>query len=195
MSTPDVVQGELLPELYEPAAVPATLFGTSDPTLAVERMSEMAKILVDVVRERRLVMRISGKEYLLAPGWAVLAGMTGLSPYTAWTRPLEDGTGYIARVEVRRVVDGTVISAAEQVCSRSEAKWAKADDHALMGMAQTRASSRALRGPLAQIVELAGYAGTPYEEMPSAMAGVAPVSAPASDPLRRRGEPIPSGRR
>jgi hypothetical protein len=126
----------------------------------------MARLLVNVVRERKLVKRISGNEYLLAPGWAVLAGMTGLAPYTAWTRPLEDGTGYLARVEVRRIADGAVIAAAEQICTRSEAKWANADDHALLGMAQTRASSRALRGPLMQIVELAGYKGTPAEEMP-----------------------------
>ncbi len=120
MSTTEVVQGELLPDVYEATPVPSTLFGTSDPTLAMERMALMARLLVDVVRERKLVMKISGNEYLLAPGWAVLAGMTGLSPYTAWTRPLEDGTGYIARVEVRRVADGAVISAAEQVCTRSE---------------------------------------------------------------------------
>ena len=87
--------------MYEATPVPSTLFGTSDPTLALERMALMARLLVDVVRDRKLVMKISGNEYLLAPGWAVLAGMTGLSPYTAWTRPLEDGTGYIARVEVR----------------------------------------------------------------------------------------------
>ena len=106
--------------LDEPPSAPITLFGTSDPKLALERMAEMARLLVDVVRERKLVQKISGNEYLLAPGWAVLAGMTGLAPYTAWTRPLEDGTGYIARVEVRRIVDGAVMSAAEQVCSRSE---------------------------------------------------------------------------
>ena len=133
MSTTEVVQGELLPDVYEATPVPSTLFGTSDPTLALERMAQMARLLVDVVRDRKLVMKISGNEYLLAPGWAVLAGMTGLSPYTAWTRPLEDGTGYIARVEVRRVADGAVISAAEQVCSRSERKWAKAEEHALHG--------------------------------------------------------------
>jgi hypothetical protein len=165
MSSTEVLEGEVLPELYEATPVPSTLFGTSDPTLAMERMALMARLLVDVVRDRKLVMKISGHEYLLAPGWAVLAGMTGLSPYTAWTRPLEDGTGYIARVEVRRISDGAVISAAEQMCSRSERKWARADEHALMGMAQTRASSRALRGPLQQIVELAGYKGTPAEEM------------------------------
>jgi hypothetical protein len=167
MSSTEVLGGETLPELYEAAPVPSTLFGTSDPTLALERMALMARLLVDVVRERKLVMTISGNEYLLAPGWAVLAGMTGLSPYTAWTRPLEDSTGYIARVEVRRISDGAVISAAEQLCTRSERKWQKADEHALMGMAQTRASSRALKGPLQQIVELAGYKGTPAEEMPT----------------------------
>jgi hypothetical protein len=165
MSTTEVVEGELLPDVYETSPVPSTLFGTSDPTLAMERMAHMARLLVDVVRDRKLVMKIAGNEYLLAPGWAVLAGMTGLSPYTTWTRPLEDGTGYIARVEVRRIADGAVISAAEQVCTRAERKWSKADEHALMGMAQTRASSRALRGPLQQIVELAGYRGTPAEEM------------------------------
>jgi hypothetical protein len=112
------------------------------------------------------VKKIGGSEYLLAPAWAVLAGMTGLAPYTAWVRELEGGNGFLARVEVRRIADGTVISAAEQLCTRSESKWARAEDHALLGMAQTRASSRALRGPLAQIVELAGYQGTPFEEMP-----------------------------
>jgi hypothetical protein len=160
----DVDSTEL--ERHEPLPGPLTLFGTSDPTLALERMATMAGLLVDVVRERNLVKRISGSEYLLAPAWAVLGGMTGLAPYTVWTRRLDDGTGYLARVEVRRVSDGAVISAAEQVCARSEPRWAKADDHALLGMAQTRASSRALRGPLMQIVELAGYKGTPAEEMP-----------------------------
>ena len=108
--------------------------------------------------------------------------MTGLSPYTAWTRPLEDGTGYIARVEVRRVADGAVISAAEQVCTRSERKWAKAEEHALLGMAQTRASSRALKGPLQQIVELAGYKGTPAEEMTGVEVEPKPASS-SSGPI------------
>src|SRR5262245_30767055 len=146
--TVEPASGEL--ELYEPR-VPSTLFQTSDPELALQRMATMARLLVGVVRERQLVKRIGDSEYLLAPAWAVLAGMTGLSPFTAWTRKLEDGNGYMARVEVRRVADGATISAAEQLCTRAESKWARADDHALLGMAQTRASSRALRGPLMQV--------------------------------------------
>jgi hypothetical protein len=166
MSTTETEElaGELVP--YEPPA-PLTLFGTSDPALALERMAAMARLLVGVVRERKLVKRIAGNDYLLAPAWAVLAGMTGLAPYTAWTRKLEDGTGYLARVEVRRVADGTTIAAAEQICTRSESRWAQAEEHALLGMAQTRATSRALRGPLMQVVELAGYTPSVAEELPA----------------------------
>jgi hypothetical protein len=175
--------GEIVP--YESPAMPSTLFGTSDPELALGRMATMAKLLDDVVRERKLVKKIAGNEYVLAPGWAVLGGMTGLAPFTVWTRKLEDGTGYIARVEVRRVADGVTISAAEQVCSRSEAKWARADDHALLGMAQTRASRRALMGPLQQIIELAGYKSTPAEEMTDTAAVEAELDHGKIPPKRR----------
>jgi hypothetical protein len=169
-------------EPYEQSASPITLFGTNDPELALERMATMARLLDNVVRERKLVKRISGNEYVLAPGWAVLGGMTGLAPYTAWVRRLEDGTGWIARVEVRRVADGVTIAAAEQICSRSEAKWARAEDHALLGMAQTRASRRALMGPLQQIVELAGYKSTPAEEMPADVEPEPAAPEPESEP-------------
>jgi hypothetical protein len=152
------------PEPIEPA-VPATLFGTSDPRVAIEKMSDLARLLVDVVRDRKLVTRISGKDYLLAPGWAVLGGMTGIVPYTVWTKPTDEGDGWLVRVEARRVVDGMPVGAAEQICRRSEPRWSKAADHALLGMAQTRAASRALRAPLMQVVELAGYEPTPAEEI------------------------------
>jgi hypothetical protein len=165
MTETEIVEAELVP--YEHAPAPTTLFGTSDPEIALERMARIAQLLVGVVRDRKLVKRIGGSEYLLAPAWTVLAGMTGLAPHVAWTRRLEDGTGWMARVEARRITDGTVISAAEQVCTRSESKWARADEHALLGMAQTRAQNRALRGPLMEIVELAGYQSTPAEEMPA----------------------------
>jgi hypothetical protein len=168
-------------EPYQPPAL--TLFGTSDPGLALERMATIAKLLDGVVRDRKLVDRISGREYVRAPGWAVLGGMTGLAPYTVWVKPLEDGTGWMARVEVRRVVDGVTIAAAEQLCSRGEPKWSRAADHALIGMAQTRAARRALMGPLQQIVELAGYAG-----------GEPPDETVADEPELGRGKIPPEAR-
>jgi hypothetical protein len=186
LPTDEIVDGEL--ELYEAPPVASTLFGTSDPELALARQARIAELLVGVVKDRKLVKRISGNDYLLAPAWAVLGGMTGLAPSTAWTKQLDDGAGYMARVEVRRVADGAVVSAAEQVCTRSESKWATADDHALIGMAQTRATSRAFRGPLMQIVELAGYKPTPVEEMPDeGEPSRAPIEA-TGEQLQRIGE-------
>jgi hypothetical protein len=163
--------------VYEPT--PATLFQTSNPDLALERMAHLAELLMNVVRERKLVQKIGGNEYLRAPAWSVLAGLTGLSPATARVEKIEDG--WLARVEVLRIADGVVISAAEQVCTRKEARWARAEDHALLGMAQTRAASRALRGPLMQVVELAGFKPTPVEEMPADV-------EPATDVVASSGE-------
>src|SRR5262249_12674617 len=85
--------------------------------------------------------------------------------WVEWTRPLEDGSGWEARVEAR-TLDGRVVGAAESMCSRSESTWARRDEYALRSMAQTRAISRALRAPLGQIVTLAGYEPAGAEEIP-----------------------------
>ncbi len=55
--------------------------------------------------------------------------------------------------------------AADAICSRSESKWQKADDYAVLSMAQTRATSKALRLPLGFVMTLAGFDPTPAEEM------------------------------
>jgi hypothetical protein len=155
--------GEIVP--YEPPSTALTMFGTSDPAVAQQRIAKIAGLFVDVVRDRGLVDKIRGKEYVTAAGYDVLAGLTGLAPYVVWAHELDDG--YHARVEVRRVADGTTIAAAEQICTRAESKWAKAEKHALLGMAQTRARRRALASVLGAVVELAGYApGEPPDVEP-----------------------------
>jgi hypothetical protein len=150
-------------EVYQANAV--TLFATSDPRTALARMTDIAAVLVDVVRERRLAVRISGREHLTAEAWTTLGAMLGVVPVVVWTRLNESGDGYIARVEAR-TLDGRVVGAAESECSRSESKWQNRDAFALRSMAQTRAISRALRAPLGMITVLAGYEPTPSEEMP-----------------------------
>lgn len=74
-----------------------------------------------------------------------------------------DGYSWEARVEVFK--DGVLIGAGEAMCSRAESKWKEADDYAVRGMAQTRATSRAIGAAARWIVTLAGYSGTPAEEM------------------------------
>jgi hypothetical protein len=88
-----------------------------------------------------------------------------------------EGYDWEARVEAR-TLDGRVIGGAEAMCSRKEDVWAKRDDYALRSMAQTRAASKALRGPLGFVVTLAGFAATPAEEMGEPM-GNGRVDPPA----------------
>jgi hypothetical protein len=164
---PDVVieSGELEP--YE-AGPPLTLFQTSDPRLALERMSDIARALVDVVDSQRLSVCISGRKHLTAEAWTTLGGMLGIVPVITWTRPNETGDGYVARCEAR-TLDGRVVGAAEAECSRAEETWEKRAPFTLRSMAQTRSISRALRAPLGQIVVLAGYEAAGLEEMPGAV--------------------------
>jgi hypothetical protein len=73
--------------------------------------------------------------------------------------------GWEARVEARTRA-GEIVGAAEAECLRSENTWANRDDYALRSMAQTRATSKALRQPLGFVMQLAGFNPTPAEEMP-----------------------------
>jgi hypothetical protein len=88
--------------------------------------------------------------------------MLGVFPVVEWTRPVADG--WEARVEARTLA-GQVVGAAEAECLRTEKQWKSRDDYALRSMAQTRAVSKALRGPLGFVVTLAGFEATPAEEM------------------------------
>jgi hypothetical protein len=162
-ATPEIAEGELLPDVIDSPA-PITLFGTSDPQVALERMSEVASVLVDVIKDRKLYARISGHEHVTAEGWTTLGGMLGIVPVVVWTKPNESGDGYLARVEAR-TLDGRLVGAAESECSRAERKWKNADAYAIRSMAQTRAIGRALRAPLGQIVVLAGYEPAGAEEI------------------------------
>jgi hypothetical protein len=169
----------------ELAGAPPSLFGTTDPRLALERMSELADALVDVVRQKKLSTRIQGRDHLSVEAWQTLGGLVGVFAAVTWTRPNETGDGFVARAEAR-TIRGELVGAAEAECSRAEKVWAERYPYTLRSMAQTRAISRALRTPLAQIAVLAGYEATAAEEMAagetSAIAGArgspaAPVAA------------------
>lgn len=157
-------------EIHEQAA-PLNLFRTDDPVEVLEKAARCADALKGVIDQKRLYKRIGNKDHVLVEGWATCGAMLGLTAATVWSRPLgevvsEKGHDWEARVEVR-TLDGRVIGAAEAMCTRKEQTWKSRDDYALRSMAQTRATSKALRGPLGFIVTLAGYSATPAEEMPS----------------------------
>lgn len=156
----DVIDGHA--EL-EPAPA-ANLFRADDPVQVVQRATEVADALKDVITSRGMLVRIQGREHCTVDGWQVLGSMIGVTAVCEWTRPMQDG--WEARV-LAQTLDGRVIGAAEAQCTRTEKMWSKRDDYALRSMAQTRATSKALKGPLGFVVKLAGFEPTPADEMPA----------------------------
>jgi hypothetical protein len=146
-----------------------TLFRTDDPTEVVTRAISTADALMGVVNKRKaeLVSNISGKEFPKVECWSLLGTMLGVFPVTVWTRAVMEADkviGFEARVEAR-TRDGSIVGAAESMCTRHERTWKTRDDFALRGMAETRATSRALRKPLGFVMTLAGLEATSAEEM------------------------------
>ena len=153
--------GEIVP-VEQPA--PLTLFGTDDPVKVVAQATAVAQSLAAVLDKQKLYSAIQGKRYVRVEGWTLLGSMLGVFPVCVWTRATEDG--WEARVEAR-TRSGAIVGAAEAECTRGEKTWAERDDYALRSMAQTRATSKALRLPLGFVVALAGFEATPAEEVPS----------------------------
>jgi hypothetical protein len=158
---------ELEPVQATPAAA-MTLWGTSDPAEVVRKATEAATVLADVVRRKPakgqepMVLDIAGREFVRVEGWGLLGSMIGIFAVVEWTREVDNG--WEARV-VARTRDGAVVGAGESECLRSERLWAMRDDFALRAMAQTRATSRALRQPLGFVMKLAGFEPLAAEEM------------------------------
>jgi hypothetical protein len=158
-----VHDAEVIGTEIEPVAT-GTLFRTEDPVEVIRRATDIAAPLADVVRKQKLVTMIQGREHVRVEGWTLLGSMLGVFPVVEWSRQLPDG--WEARVEAR-TLSGAVVGAAEAECLRTENTWKNRDDYALRSMAQTRAVSKALRGPLGFVMQLAGFEATPAEEMPA----------------------------
>jgi hypothetical protein len=162
-----------------------------DPRAHVAAYTAVADELANIVRVKKLATSISGRDHVRVEGWTLLGSMLGVFPVTVWTREMrdDDGTqrGWEARVEAR-TRDGSIVGAAEAECMRSEKTWRGREDYALRSMAQTRATSKALRQPLGFVMTLAGFDPTPAEEMPR------PARAPRPGGAARTGqgaEPTP----
>ena len=72
---------------------------------------------------------------------------------------------------------------ASALCGMDEPKWASKPDYARRSMAVTRATGKAYRLGFSWIMELAGYASTPAEEMDFIDAEAKSVTLPAPAPL------------
>ncbi len=161
--------------------------------IGMERARAVANQLDALIREKKLFVRMGQSDHIKVEAWCACASMVGLSPKTAWTQEIrEDGFGLVgfrARVEVIRLSTVEVIGAAEASCWAYELqktnsgflhRWcdfcerhetatdrcpAPVTWHSVESMAQTRATSKSLGQILRFIPVIAGYSGTPAEEM------------------------------
>lgn len=186
-----VLDAEVVEETHAPGStdlvhaqqVQTTLLRTDDPLEVIERATKIADKLKDVLRRQGLTSRIGNKDHVNVEGWQTVGMMVGVTPKKEWVRPVawpadEFLTDPLRKARDRglvfgyessfyaQTISGQVIGAAEATCKRTESKWLGSDDYAIESMAQTRATSKALASVLRWIVTLAGYSGTPAEEMP-----------------------------
>ena len=140
------------------------------PPTPAERITHAGAVAQAVKRtiiDQGLTKKISGNDYILAEGWQAIAGALGGSCEVESVEPLDQGRGWLAKAVVRDT-DGGVLGRGFAICTREESRWKKADEYAVMSMAQTRAIGKAARSALGYIAKAAGFEATPAEEMPDA---------------------------
>lgn len=132
-----------------------------------DQMAKMATVLKGHVVSQKLYTNIQGKNYAHVEGWQFAGGLMGLFPRIVAVENLSTTKEikWKADVEIVKLADGTVISKGFAICSNLEAKKKTADEYVVLSMAQTRAIGKAYRNIIGWVMKLAGYEGTPSEEM------------------------------
>lgn len=152
----------------------------------VDVATNVANTLAPLVRSQGLVVKGLNRsnkdaEYVTVEGWEVLGTFLGIVPVTTIIKEVKSSkhdrtVGYVARatlyqnpiIENDEIVGGTVIARAEAQADKS---GFQKDLFAIASMAQTRALGKAYRMGLSWIMKMAGFEGTPAEEMPKFRGG------------------------
>lgn len=144
----------------------------------IDIATEVAGCLKDLIIKQNLSVKLnkSDEEYVLVEGWEVLGTMLGISPVTEIISEITNNqgrvVGYVARATLYRnpiIQNGEIVGG--DLISRTEASADKSgfqkDLPSIRSMAQTRALGKCYRMALSWVMKLAGYQGTPAEEMKS----------------------------
>ncbi len=165
----EIIEGELISTdlVYQPPQNDVSIWGTTDPGEIIQEATRVAEPLAQVVRKQELAKRIGQSEHVKVEGWTLLGSMLGVFAVPDGDPEIveiEGAFGFKAKMKaVTR--NGDVVGGGTSYCLRSEERWRNADVYAMSSMAQTRATSRALKGPLGFVMKLAGFESTPAEEM------------------------------
>lgn len=140
------------------------------PEDVVKMARAQADSLMEIVEEKKLYANISGKKHLLAEAWETIGAFNNVHAVPEYVRPFmqgEETVGYEAKVNLMK--QGEVVGSGIMTCGFEEfpcqGKEGIAKHRAAMSAAQTWATSKAYRLNFAWVVVLAGYSGTPADEM------------------------------
>jgi len=165
MSENETVEGQFVEALAN-REIP-DLQTTRPPEVVLQEAMQAAKALQKVIESKPKKVQFNGKTYLTYEDWQTVARFYGVTAKIVSTTFVEygDTKGFDARAVAILVATGMEISGAEAMCLNDEANWKSKPLFQLKSMAQTRAAAKALRNVLAFVPVLAGYEGTPAEEM------------------------------
>lgn len=145
------------------------VFGTTEPSGIIVKATKIADSLVPLIEKKKLYKVIGPKKHVYVEGWNTMLAMLGIFPRLVHSIRLDrtEEIAYSARVELVHL-SGAVVGAGEALCSSLEKNWAGKDEFQVSSMAQTRATGKAARLSFSWIMNLAGYAEVPAEEMTEA---------------------------
>lgn len=141
---------------------------SSSPEELLVAASEAARALERVIAlNDRPPLMFNGKRYLEFHHWQVFGKFYHVTVKTMEPEFVELGgvQGFRAKAEAIDERTGIVVGGAEAFCMRDEVNWKSKPTFQLASMAQTRAASKALSNKFRFVAIVAGYEGTPSEEM------------------------------
>ena len=173
--------------------VEPTAVARIDPQEHVAYYTEVANALNGVILEKELFNTINGRKHVQAEGWETVISLDGAVPIIEWVRPITE-KGEVIAYEARAIIqkNGETVAAGEMECGMDEfptrGQKGRAKHRAAKSAAQTWAVAKAARTKYAWIVALAGYSGTPAEEVRGADA-VEPNQRAAQTPAEMMDDP------
>jgi hypothetical protein len=164
----------------------------------LNRAAEISSDLSHIIKQRQLSKRIGPKEFVYVEGWTTCGAMLGVAirPVSCDENPTCEGE-FVAMVEAVRTSDGFVLGRGIASCGPDERDWKSRSRQARRSMAQTRAAGKAMRLLFSWIMEMAGFAATPFEEMEGCSADqhenpVGDETLPQEKPRAKRQAPPPA---
>jgi hypothetical protein len=174
-------------ELTKLTPVDGNLSAIGNPQQMMKRVQQVAELLKDVVVKQELSQKMGAQEHLLVEAWQFCGYLLGVSAKITAVRAVVDeltgAAGFEADADAILMSTGTVVSSGQAMCLNNEDNWSfrpkyeyvngerkhtgdvRVPSFQIKSMAQTRAIAKALSNGLRFVVSLAGYSGTPAEDM------------------------------